>query len=53
MLDVRDNKEVVMSTQSGKSYLMPIISTLGVVAFSAALFIAWPALAHIVTKMFK
>ena len=40
-----------MTTQT-KSYLMPLISALGVVAFITAFVIAWPALAHIVGKLF-
>lgn len=50
MLSIADIKEDAMTTQP-KSYLMIIISGLGVVAFSAALFIAWPALAHIAGKL--
>lgn len=52
MLIVKDIKEVAMTTQP-KSYLMTIISALGVVAFSTALIIAWPALSHIISKLFK
>lgn len=51
MLVVTDIKEDAMTTQP-KSYLMIIISGLGVVAFSTATFIAWPALAHIASKLF-
>jgi len=51
MLDKADIKEDAMTTQPN-SYLMPIIYALGVVAFSTAIFIAWPALAHIASKLF-
>lgn len=52
VLDMPDIKEVAMTTQP-KSYLMTIISALGVVAFVAALIIAWPALTYIISKLFS